>query len=311
MKQWLVIAILTLMSGTIQAQKIRAYWKKDTVLIGQPATLIVELEQIRQEVKLPQLTTPLGCGRRQSNEALYKQDAELDVVSTDKKENKKTHSLTVTYQFTAWDSAIYQLPDLEFTLINNVSGKRDTSLFVKSPELNVVFQKKKYNHEISEIAVEPEFSIWTWFRNYWWIILIGIAIPTIVFFWNKRRKHQFTSKETLKARTLKRLQELRKKAYWQSGNVEQHYMEFTFLLRSFLSERYQHSFLEKTSFECKIALKTLGADANLIARVSELLYEADLAKFGKIVPSEETTLLSLNKLEEIIIELSPLDIPQA
>lgn len=309
MKQWIVIAVLAVLSGSVHAQKIRAYWKKDTVLIGQPATLIVELENIKQDIKLPQLTTPLGCGRRQSNEVLYKQDAELDISSTNKKENKKAHSLTVTYQFIAWDSAIYQLPELEFTLINQNSGKRDTSLFVKAPELNVVFRKQKYNHEIMEVSVEPEFSIWTWLKNYWWIVLIGIAIPTIVFFWNRRRKHQFTSKETLKTRTLKRLHELRKKAYWQSGKVEQHYMEFTFLLRNFLSERYQHSFLEKTSFECRIALKTLGADDLLISRVSELLYEADLAKFGKTIPSEETTLLSLNKLEEIIIELSPLDIP--
>ena len=309
MRKLLLLGILWLFSTKVDAQKVHAYWTNDSVLVGDKATLNIIVENAPEQMKWSRITSSTEVPIRQSNEILYHPVGEMDVIGTSKNYNKKNRSFTIICQVTAWDTANYKIPELSFEFYSRNWKKRDTTVFYQVPELTVVFVKKKVDTSITDIPLEEVHDPWRWFKDFWWIFVIVIAIPVGFYFWNKRNQTKFTSKETLKKRTLQKLAELRKKELWTKGKTEKHYVEFSFILRSFLNERYNHNFLGKTSFETQVSLRVLGVEEQIVTRIKQLLLESDFTKFGKTEPSADQVITSLNKLEELIVELSPLDLP--
>lgn len=309
MRKLALFGILLVISAKVEAQKIRAYWADDSVLVGDKATLNIIVENAPEQMKWSRITSSSQVPIRQSDEILYHPVGEMDVLGTSKSYNKKNHSFTIICQVTAWDTANYKIPELSFEFYSKDWKKRDTTVFYQVPELAVVFVKKKIDTSITDVPLVEVHDPWRWLKDFWWIFVIVIAIPVGLYFWNKRSKTKFTDRETLKKRTLRKLADLRKKELWAKGKIEKHYVEFSFILRSFLNERYDHNFLGKTSFETQVSLRVLGVEEQIIARIRQLLLESDFSKFGKTEPSVDQVITSLNKLEELIVELSPLDLP--
>lgn len=309
MKQLLLFGIMLLFTTVTQAQKIRVYWENDSVLVGERATLKIIVENAPEQMKWSKIQSSTDVPVRQTNEVLYHPVGEMDVIGNSKDYNKKNRSFTIICLVTAWDTANYKIPELSFEFYTKDWKKKDTTIFQQVPELSVVFFKKKLDTSVTDVKFEEVHDPWRWLKDFWWIIALVVAIPLGLYFWNKRRTTKFVVRETLKKRSLQKLSELRKKELWTKNKIEKHYIEFSFILRSFLNERYNHNFLGKTSFETQISLRVLGVEEQIITRIRQLLLESDFTKFGKTEPSADQVIISLNKLEELIVELSPLDLP--
>lgn len=308
MKYLLIISLL--LGLQVHAQKVRAYWEDDSILVGSPAVLQIVIENSPEQVKWTKLKSSSNIQIRQSSEQLYQAKGEIEVLSTPKKYNRKERKTVITCTMLAWDTANYKLPDQILDIYDRSWKKKDTSLVVAVPELSVYFRKKVVDLSISEEKFEEIADPWEWLKRYWYTILALVLLLIALIVWNKRKKTTLYNKETLKSEALKHLRELESKKYWEKEQTERHYIVFAKILKEFLTVRYGVNFKGITTYNTEHALRKLELEEHVVRRVKNLLLASDFTKFGKTEPTAENIILNLRQLEELIIELSPLDIPK-
>lgn len=304
MRLLLNIAILGLFTATSWSQKIIVFWEKDTVLVGEKAVLHIEIHSKPKNLEYRPLSGSMTCETKNKSDKLWRTGAQIDILEY----HDSAHSIhgksvwKAKYELMAWDTASYKLPDLWFV-------KGDTSLSKSVPIIHVLFKKKKVKEGLIEIDISPEEEWWGWIKRYWWILLIPLVIITIAILWNRKRKLKPVKKLSLRERTLLAIAELKKKEDWNHGNEKAHYSAFTSILKSYIGVRFELNLLERTTQETKLLLNQAKIDPSIIERIDALLHEADMIKFAKMPVDDIQARSSLRKLEELIIELSPLDIP--
>lgn len=305
-----LLFILTFTAFTANAQKARAYWEKDPVLVGEPAVLRIVISQSPEEVKWKKLTSSDKINVRQTNETLFRPEGEIEVVSASKKFDRKKKQTEILCTVLVWDTAHYKLSDQLIDIYTKNWKSKDTSLSVSVPELSVIFKKKVVNTNITEIKVEEIVSPWAWLKTYGFSIALLVILLIVLILWNKRNRTVLSNSETLKAKAIRKLRELEKKALWEKGQTEKHYIEFSKLLKDFLAAKYNLNFRGKTTSLTEAQLQSLDVEPHITKRIKNLLLASDFSKFGKTLPASEAVLLNMKQLEELIIELSPLDIPK-
>ncbi|MEI6409218.1 MAG: hypothetical protein WCR52_07540 [Bacteroidota bacterium] len=145
-----------------------------------------------------------------------------------------------------------------------------------------------------------------------WIVgavLLLLLGGLLYWYFSRRKKKEIISRSIeLPPHTLalKKLEALQKKQLWQLGATKIYYAELTFILREYLQKRYQIPALESTSEE---TLRALRQDDEFpqdqIAAVTELLQQADLAKFAKAVPPESFHDAALFNTIRLVKETTP------
>jgi hypothetical protein len=287
------------------AQTKHVYWAEDSVRIGDKARLTILIKNKPVKFDYNPISDMFICEVIHKGETLWKPGGELEIESF--KDTSYTQKgiryWKGVYTLIAWDSAKYRLPDLWMTW-------EDSAFSFRAPNLYVGFVKKKVKEGIDEIPIEPENDYWSLFKKYWWVLLLVIAAITIAVLWNKRRKIQKTEELSLRERTLLAIKELRKKEDWLHGKTKSHYVGFSAILKMYLSSRYELNLMERTTFETISLLKLKGLDFNMIKRIEALLREADMVKFAKTELNDMHIRSSMFRLEEIVTELSPLEIPE-
>ena len=66
--------------------------------------------------------------------------------------------------------------------------------------------------------------------------------------------------------------------------------------------------MERTTFETVALLRAKEIPEATLERIRLLLQESDIVKFALGIPDEESTELGMNYLEQLILELSPLEL---
>lgn len=305
-----LLFISCFLAFSASAQKARAFWEKDSVLVGEPAVLRIVISKSPEEVKWTKLTSSDKINIRQTKETLYRPEGEIEVVGTSKKFDRKKKETEIKCTVLVWDTANYKIPDQLIDIYKKNWKSKDTSLYVSIPELTVTFKKKVVDTNITEIKLEEITSPWAWLRTYGFSIALLIILLTALILWNKRNRTVLSNSETLKAKSIKKLRDLEKKALWEKGQTEKHYVEFSGLLKDFLAAKYNLNFRGKTTMLTETQLRSLNVEPHITKRIKNLLLASDFSKFGKNLPSAETIRLNIKQLEELIIELSPLDIPK-
>ena len=125
-----------------------------------------------------------------------------------------------------------------------------------------------------------------------------------------RRTIKKSDELSLRERTLQAIQQLRKKEDWLHGKTKSHYVGFSAILKQYLSSRYELNLMERTTYETITLLKVKGLDRDMVRRIEVLLRESDMVKFAKTELNDMHIRSSLFRLEEIVTELSPLEIPE-
>lgn len=287
------------------AQTKRVYWAEDSVRIGDKAQLTILVKNKPKEFDYNPISDVFICDITHKGQTLWKPGGELEIESF--KDSSYTKNgikyWKGTYTLIAWDSAKYRLPELWMSW-------KDSTFSFRAPNLYVGFVKKKVKDGIEEISIEPENDYWRWFKKYWWILVIAVIGIVIVILWNKRRTIKKSDELSLRERTLLAIQQLRKREDWLHGKTKSHYVGFSAILKQYLSSRYELNLMERTTFETIALLKVKGLDGNMIRRIEVLLRESDMVKFAKTELNDMHIRSSLFRLEEIVTELSPLEIPE-
>lgn len=287
------------------AQTKRVYWAEDSVRIGDKAKLTILVKHKPKQFDYNPISDVFICDVSHKGQTLWKPGGELEIESF-KDTSYTSNGIKYwkgTYTLIAWDSAKYRLPELWMIW-------KDSTFSFRAPNLYVGFVKKKVKDGIEEIPIEPENDYWRWIKKYWWVIVIVVIGIIIVILWNKRRKIKKSDELSLRERTLQAIQQLRKKEDWLHGKTKSHYVGFSAILKQYLSSRYELNLMERTTYETITLLKIKGLDRDMIRRIEVLLRESDMVKFAKTELNDMHIRSSLFRLEEIVTELSPLEIPE-
>lgn len=300
------LSILTIFCfGMVGAQTKRVFWEHDSVRVGDKAKLTILVKYKPTKFDYNPISGVFICDVIHKGETLWKPGGELEISSfKDTTYTQKGVSYWKgTYELTAWDSAKYRLPDLWMTW-------EDSTFSFRTPSLHVGFVKKKVKEGIDEIVIEPETDSWRFLKDYWWLILIILAGITLAILWNRRRKIQKTEDLSLRDRMLLAIKQLKKKEEWLHGKTKSHYVSFSSILKMYLSSRFELNLMERTTQETIALLKLKQLDFVMVKRIEILLKESDMVKFAKTELDDIHIRSSLMRLEEIITELSPLEIPE-
>lgn len=291
--------------GAVFAQTKHVYWAEDSVRIGDKAQLTILVKNKPAKFDYNPISDIFICDVIHKGETLWKPGGELEIESfRDTTYTRKgINYWKGVYTLIAWDSAKYRLPELWMTL-------KDSTFSFRAPYLTVGFVKKKVKEGIDEIPIEPENDYWRLFKKYWWVLALIVLGIVLGILWNKRRKIQKTEELSLRERTLLAIKQLRKKEDWLHGKIKSHYVGFSAVLKLYLSSRFELNLMERTTRETITLLKLKGLDLNMIRRIEVLLREADMVKFAKTELNDMHIQSSLFRLEEIVTELSPLEIPE-
>lgn len=287
------------------AQTKRVYWAEDSVRIGDKAKLTILVKHKPKQFDYNPISDVFICDVSHKGQMLWKPGGELEIESF-KDTTYTSNGIRYwkgTYTLIAWDSARYRLPELWMTW-------KDSTFSFRAPNLYVGFVKKKVKDGIEEIPIEPENDYWRWIKKYWWAIVIVVIGIIIVILWNKRRTIKKSDELSLRERTLQAIQQLRKKEDWLHGKTKSHYVGFSAILKQYLSSRYELNLMERTTYETIALLKVKGLDREIVRRIEVLLRESDMVKFAKTELNDMHIRSSLFRLEEIVTELSPLEIPE-
>ena len=287
------------------AQTKRVYWEEDSVRIGDKARLTILVKHKPKQFDYNPIQDVFICDINHNGETLWKPGGELEIESfSDTTYTRKGIKYWKgVYTLIAWDSAKYRLPELWISW-------KDSTFSFRAPNLYVGFIKKKVKDGIEEITVEPEDEYWVLIKKYWWVLLIVVAGITSGILWNKRRKIKKSDEISLRDRTLMAINQLRKKEDWLHDKTKNHYVNFSAVLKMYLSSRYELNLMERTTYETISLLKLKGLDLNVVRRIEVLLREADMVKFAKTELNDLHIRSSLFRMEEIVTELSPLEIPE-
>lgn len=282
---------------------------KRSILIGEPVTVIYSIEipsgatfkYVPHDLFLPGKLIE----KEDQTSTTYSESIELLEPFRDtviQENNKKVwHG---TYQITAWDSGVFVV-DRNSILING----KEVPFPSFQLEVNLIPHKKGQDiydirEAFTDVPAEP-LSIQKIAKNYWWILLLVLLGLVFWQIYKRRKNRKDLSKQpkdfTLKEKTLLAIDQLEAQKLWEKNKLKQHYVELSFILRSYLSDRYTLNFLERTTKETELLLANQGLSQKTIQQVISVLIQSDMVKFAKSKP-EEQIILQITQLARIIVE---------
>ncbi|MES2800831.1 MAG: hypothetical protein V4638_12495 [Bacteroidota bacterium] len=291
-------------TSTVQPQKIQ---------VGVPAKLkiIVELPS-DASYKYTPFTSIVPARKKDNSQVLTTESSEdIEVVNSFSDTifmKGKQKIWEGNYEITGWNEGVYEIETGTFFL-------NDSTMTLPTATLKVVLVSKKEGQDIYDIdehfaELPPAGNpIILFLLDYYWLLLIFIVILLIYWRWKKVSKVDKNPPKvlSLKARILMAIDMLEAEKLWEKGKLKEHYIELSFILRSYLSSRYELNLLEKTTIETKLLLQRVGLHPETIESIEIVLMQSDLVKFAKSQPEEIEILKISQKVRMIITETSPLE----
>lgn len=312
MAKWIYISFV-LIAHVSFAQKLSVEASEEKILIGEPIMLTYSVI----------VGTNSTVDFKPKSDNIPGRSAEGGTLTTDGFNFEITEAFTDTvknnnnekewigrYTVTIWDSGTYILPGPNIVIddstyrFNNLSLYATYSAKVKGVDIYDI--KENY----AEIPVEP-FSITKFVKtNWWWLLLIVLIVPA--YFILKRGKREKIPKPlfkamSLKERTLLAIDALDNEKLWEKDKLKEHFVELSYILRSYLTARYNLSLLEKTTYETKLLLTQKGLNEDTVDNIARILSESDMVKFAKSKPEVISILRVSTLARQIVAETSPLE----
>src|SRR5574343_107717 len=319
--KWIVSHIvLFLFVAGVNAQTARTSLSQKSLLVGEKITLTYTLT-IDSKSKKPSFRPAVGVlPSRLKSKTGSLSNAISDNIESESPfkdtlmKGKKQSTWTGTYEITAWDEGNYVISGPTISV-------DDSTIYFPDAEINVKLVSAKKGQDIydikesfAQIPDEP-FSIKHFISTNWWWLLPLILIPLI--YWvirkvkNAEKQPERIKEMPLKERTLLAIDALEKSKLWEKNQVKEQFSELTFILRSYLSSRYNINLLEKTSYETKLLLLQRGLHAETVRVISEILNEADMVKFAKSHPDEIAIYKHAQLARQVVAETSPIEFDHA
>ena len=214
----------------------------------------------------------------------------LEIIDSTRVDTLK-NSLIRRYILTGFDSGAFYIPQQQI-FVKNQAFLTD-SLLVNVATIAIDTTKVK-KFPIKTIKKEP--FTFDDFKIYLYILLAILAIIGFWIYWFVIRKRK-TTEDAPTYRTLPpyeeallKLNELDEKLLWQNNKIKEYYSELTEIIRGYIERELKVPALENTTDEVLEIIKdfknsdTIETSKETIAKLKDLLREADLVKFAKSKP---------------------------
>jgi hypothetical protein len=296
----LLLVLLTALRSVAQGDAV-ATAKLDgaEITVGDQSRLFIEVRHSAQASKITWAAIPDSINHL---EVLEK--GKIDTV---------TQGDVVTYKqrllVTGFDSGLYQLPALVFTVTPAGGGPYtvQTDSFRILVNTVAVDTTKPFKGIKDIIYVKA-----TW-RDYIWYIAGGfglVLIAVLITIYLLRRKKPAPvvpegPKETVQEKTLRVLGELEAKQLWQQGKVKEYYTELTDIVRTYIEERFNTPAMELTTDQLlyKAAMHRELQPYQVL--LGNILTTADLAKFAKAQPLPQEHTASIEAARQFVVNSKP------
>lgn len=306
------IIFLLIFASYANAQKGITTLEKSSILIGQQ-TLLTYHVTLKENFKAKPKPFKLFIPANKKNQKGIIEVTELEIITpfSDTIINVKGKKEWFgTYAITAWDSGIFMIPQAVFSFNDKIIEFPETYLNVKLVAAVKGQDIFDIRESFADIPNEP-FSIKQFHsENWWWLDPIIFLIIGLFIYLKLKKKNKVSDhfkQLSLKEKTLSEIEALEKSKLWTVGKLKEHYVELSFILRSYLSTRFEINLLEKTTFESKILLTQKGLHKKTVETIVEILDHADMVKFAKSEPEEITAMRLLVLSKQIVTETSTLE----
>ena len=228
----------------------------------------------------------------------------IDVKDSSYRKNNEIFSQRV-YTVVAWDSCELSLDGFDYSWGNKT---------IKSQKvyLNVTFYQTVAG--VTMYDIKESFTSWKDSVNdsdimLWTLLLVTcFLIGTVIIFWskrfskdNKRVEHILPLNEQIRAD----INQLYEEELWLNNRLQEHFVRFSYLLRNYLTKRFEISFLDKTTHQSKILLKKIDVNESTRAKIGELLTASDFVKFADSSVSNESIASLKIAIEKVLEDTSP------
>ena len=212
-----------------------------------------------------------------------------------------------SYHLIAWDSSALSLVGFDY-LYND-------SVFKFPPVyLNVTYYDTEDGVELLDI--QEDFHDWKKATSknikklsLWWIwtIISILCLGIILYFlWRRSHKENQMLRQSLQEITLEQIEKLKKEKLWQKDMLKEHFVQFSHILRTYLTNRFGISFLDKTTEQSILLLDQLELDEKIKNMILQLLKKSDLVKFADSRTEETYIQVLFEELTLIVHQTTPI-----
>ena len=282
---------------------------KNPVLVGEPFEISI-LVETTQDISISKKWDSLPF-RMKNDKGIFEITPDKFEITNFQEVNRKNNQWKAVLKAVIWDSGTFVLPQLKFNIGSNTLNS--DSLLIESQLEKKIDGVDLYEIRESFIDVkqaEEKANEEKAKSKKWLLILIAltvIVVFVIIYFFIRKvrgKKKDVQSRElSLAERAILAIDELEKLQLWNQNRHKEHFVELSFILRSYYSSLYQLNLLEKTTSETQLLLQQLGLSAIHLKQIDFVLKHADMVKFAGSV-LEENYVLSLDEKARECVRLT-------
>ena len=314
MRNWIQV-ILFFNCLTLIAQQPQARISKNKVIVGNRVELIYTIKLKKgDKFKFGKLSGNFPAKITNENSSLKGGEFnEIEIVNFDDSIiiDGKDRMWIGVFELCAWDSGLVVLEGPRFTLNDSTGSFPSTYL-----QCNLIPHKKgKGIYDIKESFIKaPMEKDWLYYGTlyvFWWLIPL---IVYLIYRWRKRSNDKSVTpiyEISLKQKSLLAVDALEKAELWKRDRLKEHFVELSYILRSYLTSRYDLNLLDKTTYETKLILTAKKIDKEVIDSILKVLNHSDMVKFAASQPGEEIIEKSFFMIRQLIVETSPIEYQHA
>lgn len=309
----LLIHIICFLPIVASSQKLEVTTNKDEILIGQELVIEYTVQANKSDsILFEPSQQAIGVKTKSVTGTLTSLDYEFEILKnfeTETIQEQKGTTWIGRYTVTSWDSGMFLIPGAKIVI-------NDSTHYFPDLTVRSLLVPKKEDVDIYDIrenyADVPEglSSLLRLLKNYWWLIAI-LCIGIAYLIYRRKNRNVIIEEEpklaSLKERTLRAIEALEAAKLWEKNELKMHFVELSYILRSYLTARYNISMLEKTTHESALLLAQCGLEKETIDVIIKVLSQADMVKFAKSKPDEISILRISAQAKQVVAETSPLE----
>ena len=309
--RFLLIHSFLLFATASFSQEVDALISKKNLNVGDTATIFYTLssnsDKKPQFLAQNQIIPSYLINKNGSVSVQKSNDIECVQPFEDTIYTKGTQKLWVgKYKITIWDSGSYLIKGPK--IISDDSTIYFPDLTIHSTFIAAVSGKDIYDIE-EHFTKLPKETVIGLLKNNGWIAVLILVFSVAIFLYV--RKNNIATPPvravSLKKRTLLAIDGLEKSKLWEKNQLKEHFVELSFILRSYLSSRFEIHLLERTTKDALLLLKQKGLSDDILVAIKQILEQSDLVKFAKSHPSENDILKVSAIARQVIYQTSPIE----
>lgn len=310
MRTWICFLIVVCFPFWNGAQT-HAYISKSVIQLGQPVKITYELTLNKSEEtpRFDPFSDAIPCQRID----LKAQDSTQKSINLEilgkfsaKVTAENPKRWIGTYTVTAWDTGVIQIPAMSIQYADSSWKFPTLNLAVSAPPAIAGQDLIETEIPFSDFPFDPLAWIQS---NYGWLLLFIVAIAGLIFWRYRKSKKQVSDRIelTLSQKTLLAIESLEKAKLWEKEGMKSHYLELTFIIKSYLSARFGLNLLDKTTFQTTALLISAGLSNDIVDSVQHTLEAADMVKFAKSQPDVADVLRVNEWAKQLVVQTTETD----